>query len=615
MLHRVASLMLILLTVSFFVLHWVEENEAQPTITNEIFPQKQDTNTIARDEYLILMESGQAKRLPEVLKSFDLTLLAPLGEWAYVAKTSKRAEIITLDSLAGLEEQRMAAMLEAHEAVQIATLNYIQSDDSCAFSCGFDKERSAINSDELIVPHDPLYKFQWHLSEKNGINLPAAWRITTGSSATIIALVDRNFILEGDDLTPDRCNSRHFYVENVLDYFIGPHVQSSDGAHGTNVLSVLAPCTNNGSGLAGIDWHAQVFAVDTRSDRSLATRMFGIMWAAGIDVCKSSLFACPSNSEFQRNSHPANIINASFGFTGPYLQAPPYGPVLDIIGWINRERRIIVASAGNEASLADRRLPGAAGGVISVGASNRFHESSPFSNFGRTVDVLGPGEEIIGLTKNSVVRLNGTSFSSPIVSGVVALMLSVDPRLVWKQAEYILKKTAEPLNCKQYCPDTMEEESQALCKQTCCIGERTICASGIIDAGRAVKMAYDGIPPTALVDVDDYYLPLSEHNNMRANIQVKNWGKKRARVRQRPGQRHLKISPEVFEVPQLGPAGEPGTKDIQVYFDGAVDRELVLSLILEAGDYDQKRYSDRIEAIVEITPDKIVNKKLYRELF
>lgn len=88
-----------------------------------------------------------------------------------------------------------------------------------------------------------------------------------------------------------------------------------------------------------------------------------------------------------------------------------------------------------------------------------------------------------------------------------------------------------------------------------------------------------------------------------------------ARVRQKPGHPQLKIYPSIFEVAALTPTGEPGIKDITVYFDGIPESELVLSLILEAANYDQARYSDRIEAIVEITPDKIVAKKQYQELF
>lgn len=611
MLHRLASLFLIILTIGFFYIYRTPLRTNTPKIVHTVYPIQHRLNMIVKDEFLILMEQGKADTLPDILKFFDLKLLMPLGEWAYVStnSSSQYHEVIALNSHAGKQNQQLQAALQAHPDVHTAALNYIESDNSCA--------RSALKAKAEIIPKDPLYSFQWHLGQKEGIDMPSAWRITTGDARTVIAVVDRNFVLNGEDMTPDRCATRRFYFENILDYFPDHELAgfSDDNLHGTDVLSVLAPCTNNNLGLAGIDWHAQVFAVDTRADRSLAARMFGVMWAAGIDVCSSSLFQCTTESNFQHNSHPASIINASFGFTGPYLEEPPYGPVLDIIGWINRENKILVASVGNESGLADRRLPGAAGGVISVGSSTKKHESASFSNFGRSVDILAPGEDILGLEKDSSVMLSGTSFSSPLVTGVVSLMRAVDSKLSWKQAEYILKTTAKHLSCEEYCPKTMAKNAQELCEKTCCQGSNTHCAAGILNAGQAVHMASRGLLPTALIDLDDYYVPLSEYKNMRAQLVVKNWGSKKALVRMKPTHPQLKISPATFELAALSPSNKASIRKIEVYFDGEAQAELVLSLVLEAAQEDQPhKFQDQIEAIVEIIPDKIVAKKQYLEL-
>jgi len=608
MLHRLASLFLLALVIGFFYFTWIKMGTRPPKIAHSIYPLNQRLNKIVKDEFLILMEHGKSQDLRQILMQFDLKLLMPLGEWAYVStsSSSKNHQVIALNSQAGKYNQQVQAALQAHPDIHTATLNFIESDNSCARSC----------KPPQIIPRDPLYNFQWHLSEKDGIDIEAAWRITTGDARTVIAVVDRNFVLDGEDMTPDRCSSRRFYFENILDYFPDHELggYTSDNLHGTDVLSVLAPCTNNRLGLAGIDWYAQVFAVDTRADRSLAARMFGVMWAAGINVCESSLFECTKENHFQANFHPARIINASFGFTGPYLEEPPYGPVLDIIGWINRDNKILIASVGNESGLADRRLPGAAGGVISVGSSTKKHHSASFSNFGRSVDILAPGEEILGLEKNQSVELSGTSFSSPLATGVVSLMLSVQPHLSWKQAEYILKKTADPMSCKEYCPNTMPKNAQLLCEKTCCQGPHTMCAAGILNAGRAVKLASEGVLPTALIDVDDYYVPLSEYKNMRSTLLLKNWGGKKALVRLKPGHPQLKIFPRYFEIAALA-HNKPGLREISVFFEGFADSELVLSLIFEAANFDEpNKFHDKIEAIVEIIPDKIAAKKQYLEL-
>lgn len=621
MLHRLASLILLFLTIGFFVLHQSQKNLQQPKFVDIIEPSKEEGNYIAHNEYLILMEQGFQDQVPEVLRDFGLTLAAPLGEWLHVVRGNANAwqETIAIASPKARDDQELLAKLEAHPAIHSAHLNFIQLQEASFFSCvPSDQVKKGGFEDALIIPRDPLYPSEWYLSEKHGINLPQAWAITTGSAENVIAVVDRNFEFNEKDLSPERCQTRKYYYENVLDYFwqekfpMAPDNQN----HGTQVLSVLAPCTDNGVGLSGIDWHAQIFAVDTGPDRSLSARMFAILWASGIDVCTSSIVSCPKNQAFQRNSHPAVIINASFGFAGSYLKEPAYGPVLDVIGTINRQGKMLVASAGNEGQLADRRLPGAAGGVLSVGSSNRQKQSSYFSNWGRSVDVLAPGEDIVGLKDNQPISLNGTSFSSPFVAGGASLLLAVAPELSWKHVEYIFKKTASPMSCVDYCPATMNAFDQAECQKLCCRGQENVCAAGIIDVAKAVKLASLGIPKIPLVDVDDYFLPLSEHNNMRAMLKVKNWGAIDAAVRMKEINKDLKVYPEQFVVPAINEHGFPGTKEVLLYYDKVPDTELVLSVILEAAPaHDPSNIQDRIEAIAEIVPDHVVGKRQYRELY
>lgn len=616
MLARLVSFFLIMLTIGFFYFVHYANNLRPPSLIEGVFFPHDTETKIALNEYLILMEEGEKDRLPEVLTRFNLKVIEPLGEWVLLASVdaAREQKIISFTTPAAQENKIIAAQIEAHPLVHTAYLNYVQSDDGGCLSCRRPSKEEESHDDSL-VPRDPLYRLQWHLSKDKGIHLPQAWAITTGNPSIVLGIVDRNFSFSDPDMDPKLCSSRQYYYESVLDYT--PQMKTlaanDNRAHGLDVLNVLAPCTDNDFGLAGIDWHAQVFLVDTLGDRTLAARMFGILWAAGFDVCTSSIASCPEGSSFQRNRHPATIINASFGFSGPFLDDPPYGPVLDVIGRINREGRILVASIGNEESFADRRLPGSAGGVISVGSSNREGKSSHFNNFGRTVDILAPGEEIFGMVKGHALSLTGTSFATPIVTGVVSLMVSVNPELSWKQAEYILKTTATPLSCDDYCPSTMKESAQKECIDLCCVKGRSICAAGIVDAAKAVAMARNGIPKTALIDFDDYYLPLSSHNDLRMKVVVKNWGAESAFVRMKKTNDYLKIFPETFSLDPIKDS-IPSTREITLYYDHVATKPLVLSLVLEAASSTKPtQFDDRSEAIVEIVPDE-GGSKTYQEL-
>lgn len=613
MYRRFFTVLLILLTCGFFIFRHIERQYAPVTFVDTVAVANFPEETFIKDEFLLLMDQGDETRLSEVLTEFDLEIISPLGEWVHVKRTSADGikRVMSLRSPHANRELAMIDALEHHDAVHSASLNYRlprQWLSSCTPIMVNDQESKE------TLPQDPLFRHQWYLTKDRGVDVIGAWNITTGNKKTVIALVDRHFDMAESDLSPDRCGSRRYYYKNVLD-FMPTKAESTEelSEHGSQVLSVIAPCTDNAVGLAGIDWHAQVFMVDSLTDSSLSARMLGLLWAAGIDICSASIASCPEHVRFQRNHHAANVINTSFGFAGPALTDPPYGPVLDVISRINRQGRIVVASAGNEGGLADRRLPGASGGVISVGSSNKLRQSSWFSNYGKSIDVLAPGEEIIGIKNNRPISLNGTSFSSPLVAGVASLMLAVNPLLSWKHVEFFLKSTADPISCDAYCPVTMNPKELAHCRSYCCEGTKAVCASGIINAQKAVELSQYGFPKRVLVDVDDYYIALSNDNNLTSKIVIKNWGARRGVVRLRRTDQKLSMTPALLSIAPIDQNGIPGLSVAHIRYESMPDGPVVLSLILEAADADvPAKFHDQIEAIVEIVPDdpKIKKRKL-----
>ncbi|KAJ7510819.1 peptidase S8/S53 domain-containing protein [Mycena galericulata] len=68
-------------------------------------------------------------------------------------------------------------------------------------------------------------------------------------------------------------------------------------------------------------------------------------------------------------------------------------------------------------------------GQITVGATNIEDNMSSFSNYGACVDVYGPGESILvanikGSGSNALTTMDGTSFAAPLVSGLIATIIS-----------------------------------------------------------------------------------------------------------------------------------------------------------------------------------------------
>ena len=223
--------------------------------------------------------------------------------------------------------------------------------------------------------------------------------------------------------------------------------------HGTWVSGVVAASPQETGSVVGVAPNAKILPV----------RVFGL----GGEITGAILIEAIGYSA----ARGADVINLSLGSLLPtQAEADQIFSVLDA-----RPDLVIVAAAGNE-NLDGAGYPAAIPGVLSVGATNLEGNRSPFSNFGRRLDLTAPGGDTSlgkrggilttggtwipgfweGLqppsyswgptidTVGKYVQVQGTSFSSPVVAGVVALMKGEDPdrKLTRSQILEILGNTA-----------------------------------------------------------------------------------------------------------------------------------------------------------------------------
>lgn len=144
--------------------------------------------------------------------------------------------------------------------------------------------------------------------------------------------------------------------------------------------------------------------------------------------------------------------------------------------------------------------------IIGVGASAENNDVSKYSNYGKNIDLIAPGGDIYnsvglliiddsgtkgstrnyGLVNNNYSFGSGTSYSAPLVAGVVALMYAVNPCITPKQVRDILISTTEKVGgtLSNYITNTDTNETFD-----------TYRAYGKINAGRAVAVAKDLLDP------------------------------------------------------------------------------------------------------------------------
>lgn len=125
----------------------------------------------------------------------------------------------------------------------------------------------------------------------------------------------------------------------------------------------------------------------------------------------------------KENPHKRVVVNMSLG---GYVGTPFY-TVLDreIARLVEKRQVTVVVAAGNESQDSMYHSPAHTREAITVGCFDRYNSFSHFSNYGRDVDILAPGNNIRTSTINKTIdSVTGTSFACPMVCGAAALVLA-----------------------------------------------------------------------------------------------------------------------------------------------------------------------------------------------
>ena len=389
----------------------------------------------------------------------------------------------------------------------------------------------------LVAPNDPRYgpgqattpvAGQWYLRTPDAtlvsaINAEAAWALTTGSPNVVVAVLDTgvrpehpdlagkllpgyDFVTDvsaandGDGRDADPSDPGDFVVP--ADVGVVPGCTTGDVGnsswHGTETAGLIAAATNNGIGIAGVG----------RDVMLLPLRVFGkcggfdsdiqdaMRWAAGLSVPNLPL-----------NPHPAKVLNMSLGGVATCNAA-----YRDVVGQMTALGIVVVAAAGNEGLAVTS--PANCPGVVAVGGVRHAGSKVGYSNLGPEVTLSAPAGNCVNLSGTCLYPLVstsndgatapgasiytdgdarptlGTSFSTPLVAGTVALMFSARGTLTPAEVIAALKSAARPfpttggdagvMACKA--PSAVAQNSECYCTTS-------TCGAGLLDAGGAVALA------------------------------------------------------------------------------------------------------------------------------
>jgi hypothetical protein len=256
------------------------------------------------------------------------------------------------------------------------------------------------------TPDDPNYTdgTQWHLPQ---INIEGAWTRSKGAGV-IIGVYDSNGVRTGH---PDLSGN---YVSTPCD----GDGDAVSGEHGTQVVGVCAAVTDNATGVAGAGWDAQYMAIKAGG---------GTTSAAAIECMVDE------GADLIVTSSPAKVD------TEPSALG-------DAVDYAFEAGVPIIASSGNDnhptQSIPYDQWPCANSRTLAVGNTQADDTRRSTSNYGPWLDVMAPGTSIQTTTGASGYgTATGTSFSTPLVGGVAALLLARNRTIGPRQLYEILRQT------------------------------------------------------------------------------------------------------------------------------------------------------------------------------
>lgn len=299
-----------------------------------------------------------------------------------------------------------------------------------------------INSE---ITNDVHFGALWGLSDNFGMHARSAWQITTGSKQVRVGIIDTG-IARHDDLNANLTTGWDTYNNNSI-------TTDDTHSHGTHVAGTIGAVGNNVVGVAGVNWNVTLVPLQAVNEDN--------RFPAGAVTSAINYAIAKWGTEEQ-----IDILNysvAAFGRSQAVRNAAA------------KYKGLFVWSAGNDdknvdidfESYGDFDLPN----IISVGAlkqngerpnvndwgysidseGNRHNQGSNFSVSGKNVNIYAPGDKIFSThLKNNYGYKSGTSMAAPHVTGVAALLLSLNPTLTGAELKELILQSADETNISIY---------------------------------------------------------------------------------------------------------------------------------------------------------------------
>ncbi len=377
-------------------------------------------------EVLVVFGSGVSEAQAEAtMQSLDSTVSdiieAPANEVVAVVD-------IPLDQTVA----QAVSEITANPAVSYAQPNYLYElaeTDDVPLGAAVQEASASLAS----LPNDPGVSEQWHLDK---INVGEAWNIVDSKSGSKVkvAIIDAAVDLNHEDLASNIIASQCYDMQTG----VAQPYPTTPKTHGTHVAGLVGAVANNGKGGTGV----------ASGSRNQVVEMIAY------NVFRDSDNKAPTSAIIAALNHAvlsgAKVANMSLGYA-PSQTSMPWDKLFeDAVNDATAKGMVVVVAAGNDNGDATF-LPADFDNALSVINTLNYtdptsNSKSSSSNYGAKKDISAPGNAIYSTYPgNTYAKSSGTSMASPIVAGVAAMMLYVNPSLTPAQIQDMITGTATDL--------------------------------------------------------------------------------------------------------------------------------------------------------------------------
>lgn len=368
----------------------------------------------------------------------------------------------------------------------------------------------------VAIPNDPTFSSMTHLTH---VMAPEAWDVVKGEDGdVVVAIIDGGTDWNHPDLVANIWTNPGEIPDNGIDDDGNDFIDDVHGwnfandsgdptglpgspnsaAHGTITAGIVAAETNNGTGISGVSWNATIMPINiscgqAEEDGRICYTLSGILYAAlnGADIVSAS------------------IGGPTFSFLGQ-----------DIVNVALENETLIIAAAGNDRLNNDiiPQYPADYQHALSVGATNKnFDTIANFSNYGISVDIYAPGVSINSTMPNNryTSTADGTSFATPLIAGVAALVKTLHPDWTVAQVREQVRATADDISARTNVPPFRGKVGKGRLNAFRAVSVATpsvrVASAEIVD-GQGSSRLDPGEQGTVLVNLTNFLEPVSNLN-------------------------------------------------------------------------------------------------------